>query len=122
MRTHILRSLKTMVCWLSVVSMSFVIILGFTQTAAAVAERYESKAISVPGITEPVAGRNIEELKEERREWQNRASSLQEAKANDEPESLGEVLNETLNFEEIKAGYHPEDPDETLPRTSSYSH
>lgn len=120
--TYISRPLKTVVRWLNMLLISLVVILGFTQTALAVAERYDSKAIAVPGITEPIAGRNIDELKEERREWQNRASSSHDAQT-DEPDSLSEVLNETLNLEEIKEGYHPEmDSDETLPKTFSYSH
>lgn len=122
--THISRWLKAALQGFSVLLITLVAFLGFKQTALAVAERYEAgtKSLSIPGITESVAGKNIEELKEERREWQNRASSSHDNKT-DEPDSLGEVLNETLNFEEIKEGYHPEmGSDEAVPKTFSYSH
>jgi hypothetical protein len=105
---HVFRSLKMLAKQLIVMIVSAVMLLGFTQAGAlAVSSRNTTEPVAVPGITEPVAGQNLDELKEQRREWQSRASSLHDRK-NDEPDSLGEALNEKLNLEEITEGYDPE--------------
>jgi hypothetical protein len=111
MTTHVLCSLKAIAKRLTVLLVSVVLFLGFAQPSLAESTRAavqaETGPANVPGITEPVAGQNINELKEQRREWQSRASALHGMK-DDEPESLGEVLNEKLNLDELSEGYDPQ--------------
>lgn len=111
MTTHVLCSLKAIAKRLTVLLVSVVLFLGLAQPSLAESTRAavqaETGPANVPGITEPVAGQNINELKEQRREWQSRASALHGMK-DDEPESLGEVLNEKLNLDELSEGYDPQ--------------
>lgn len=70
-----------------------------------------------PGIDAPIPGENLSQMKQQRREWQSKASALNEVETNDaeqnESDSLGETLKERLNLEEIIEGYHPEDAEKT---------
>lgn len=111
MTIYVLRSLKAIAKRLTVLLVSVVMFLSFTQPALAdstrAAIRAETGAAAVPGITEPIAGRDIDEMKERRREWQSRASSLHGMK-DDEPASLSETSNEKLNLDELTEGYDPQ--------------
>jgi hypothetical protein len=111
MTTYVLRSLKVIAKRLTVLLVSVAMFLGLTQPAALAdstraAIRTETGAANVPGITAPVSGQNIEEMKEQRREWQSRASAMHGMK-DDESNSLGETLNEKLNLDELSEGYDP---------------
>lgn len=105
MTNHLFRSLKAITRRLTVLLITVVMLLSITQTVA-LAGSPETKPGFTPGITEPVPGQDIDELKEQRREWQSKASSLHDSK--DEPSSLGETLKKKLNLDEITEGYDPE--------------
>jgi len=108
MRIHGLRSLRAIAQRLILFAVSLALFLGLTQPAALAAYRAETDTEGVPGISAPVPGEDISELKEQRREWQSRASSLHDLSA-DEPETLGEELKEKLNIDELEVGhYDPE--------------
>ncbi|MBF2047957.1 MAG: hypothetical protein IGS54_11440 [Elainella sp. C42_A2020_010] len=106
MAINLSRWFKSAAKLLTLLCLSLVMLLSLAPTAvSAIPERSESP-VAVPGITEPVAGQNIEELKAQRREWQSKASSIHEQ--NDKPQSLGEAVNEKLNLDELTEGYDPE--------------
>lgn len=108
METYLFRSLKAAVKRLTVLIVGVVLFFSVTQTAvlAATTSPVTESGIA-PGIEEPVPGENISEMKEQRREWQSKASASRDVK-DDEASSLGETLKEKLNLEEIVEGYHPE--------------
>ncbi len=108
METHLFRSLQATVKRLTVLIVSVLLLFSLTKTAvlAATASPATESGIA-PGIAEPVPGENISEMKEQRREWQSKASASRDVK-DDESNSLGETLKEKLNLEEIVEGYHPE--------------
>jgi hypothetical protein len=107
MRNYLFRfnSLKAVVKHITVLVVSVVMLLNLTQTAALAANNSETKTPldQVPGITETVLDQNNSAAKEERREWQSRASSVRENEEN-KPTTLGEKLN----VDELAKGYHPE--------------
>jgi hypothetical protein len=108
MTTPAFRGLKAIAQRLVVLLVSVVMLLSLAQTAVlASTSSIETKPGSAPGITEPIPGENLSELKEQRREWQERASSSHDVK-NNKGDSLGETLKEKLNLEEIKEGYEPQ--------------
>lgn len=72
-----------------------------------------------PGITAPIPGENVSELKEQRREWQEKESS-HNAK-DDQGSSLGETLVKKLNLNEIKQGYDPQRKLKIAPRQCTRS-
>lgn len=108
METHLFRSLKATVKRLTVLIVGVVLLLSLTQMAVlAAAASTTTKSGTAPGISEPISGENISEMKEQRREWQSKASVSRDVKEN-EASSLGETLKKKLNLEEITEGYHPE--------------
>ena len=108
MTTSAFRALKTIAKRLTVLLVTVVMLLSLTQMAAlAGSSPTETKSGSTPSITEPVPGESISEKKEQRREWQNKASSLKDDKET-KPGTLGGTLKEKLNLEEITEGYDPE--------------
>lgn len=107
METHLFHLLKTMVKRLTVLVVSLVLLLSFTPTMVLAAPASGSKPAAETSATETMPSDNIDELKEQRREWQSKASASRSAQE-DEPSSLGEVLKERLNLDEITEGYHPE--------------
>lgn len=113
METHLFRSLKAIVKRATVLVVSLVLLLSFTQTMVLAAPPSGSKPAAETSATETMPSDNIDALKEQRREWQSKASASRSAQE-DEPSSLGEVLKERLNLDEIKEGYHPERADDTV--------
>jgi hypothetical protein len=107
MTNFALRVLKATIKQLTVLLVSVAIFLSITPTAVlASSPSMDTKPRGTPGITAPIPGENVSELKEQRREWQEKESSHNE---NDkgEGESLGETLVKKLNLNEIKEGYDP---------------
>ncbi|MBW4623243.1 MAG: hypothetical protein KME17_28280 [Cyanosarcina radialis HA8281-LM2] len=108
MTTYVFRSLKAIAKRLSLLLVTVVAILSLVQTAAiAASDSAETEAPVAPSITEQLADENVDEMREQRREWQSQVSSSDEAK-NDESKPLGETLKEKLNLDEITEGYNPE--------------
>jgi Rieske Fe-S protein len=108
MKTHLFCSLKATVKRLTMLIVGVVMLLSLTQTAVlAASDSTATKSGTAPGISEPISGENINEMKEQRREWQSKASTSRDVKEN-ETSSLGETLKEKLNLDEIIEGYHPE--------------
>jgi len=106
MTNHVFRSFRAIAQRLTLLVATVIMFLSLTQTAA-LAVRGETLPDGVPGITAPVPGEDLAELKEQRREWQSRASSLHDNP--DEPETLGESIKEKLNIDELEEGhYDPE--------------
>lgn len=108
MTMKVLRSLKTIAQRLTLLIMTVVMLLNLTQSPAfAVADRYEKDRVAVPGITEPASEQSIDELREQRREWQSRASAIHSANDEmEEPDSVGEAIGKKLNLDEIKQGHY----------------
>ncbi|MBM0741286.1 hypothetical protein JOY44_06580 [Phormidium sp. CLA17] len=106
MTNHAFRALQGIIKQLTVLLVSVVILLSLTQTAVLAASATELKLHGTPGITAPIPGENVSELKEQRREWQEKESSHDVE--NDKGSSLGETLKKKLNLDEITEGYHPE--------------
>jgi hypothetical protein len=111
MTIHVFRPLKAIAKRLTGLLLGIVMFLGLTQPAFAESTRAAVQAETgravVPGITKPVAGQDIDEMKEKRREWQSRASAMHSMK-DDDSRSLGETLNEKLNLDELSEGYDPQ--------------
>jgi hypothetical protein len=107
MTTYFLHSLKIISKRFALLLVSVVMLLGLMQPAAlAASSNAKAEPGFAPGITQPVPGEQIDQLKEQRREWQSKASSLHDARDN-ESDSLGETLKEKLNLDEITEGYDP---------------
>lgn len=109
MTIHVFRSLKTIAKRFAVLAVTVAMLfsLGQTSVLAVSSSNFDNEPIEVPGITEPVAGKNLSEMREQRREWQSKASALHDGDKND-PKSLGEAVNEKLNLDEITEGYDPQ--------------
>ncbi|MBW4662077.1 MAG: hypothetical protein KME15_25755 [Drouetiella hepatica Uher 2000/2452] len=101
MTTHVSYFLKVVTKWLVALLVTAIMLLSMTQTAV-LAESAPTETVGIPGITKPISAENDSETREQRREWQSKASNLK-GKAN-EPETLGEKLN----VEEITEGFDPE--------------
>lgn len=109
MITRAFRALKAIAKRLTVLLVSVVMLLSLAQTAVlAATSSTETKSGGTPGITEPIPGENLSELKEQRREWQEKASSSRDVKDN-KGSSLGETLKQKLNLDEITEGYDPQE-------------
>ncbi|PSR17653.1 hypothetical protein C8255_11515 [filamentous cyanobacterium CCP3] len=111
-------SLKAIAKRLSVMLVSVIVLFGFSQTAAlanstmpdlganssalialAASSRFAAEA-AFEGEEPEISESRLEEMREQRRQWQSEAS----AKANTEIESegsVGEVVKDKLNLEEI---------------------
>ncbi len=100
MTTYVFHSLKAITKRLVVLLVSVVMLLSVTQSAVLAASS-PTETMGIPGITKSISVENDSETREQRREWQNKAS--QEGKKN-EPETLGEKLN----VEEVTEGFDPE--------------
>ena len=100
MTTYVFHSLKVITKRLVVLLISVVMLLGITQTAVLAASS-PTETVGIPGVTKSISAENDSETREQRREWQNKASK--EGKIN-EPETLGEKLN----VEEVTEGFDPE--------------
>ncbi len=108
MTIDLLHLLKTMTKRLALLLVNVVMLLGLMQTAVLAAPSHiETEPGYAPGVTQPVPDENISELKEQRREWQSKASAIHSAN-DSEPTSLVEAVKEKLNLDEIKEGYDPE--------------
>jgi hypothetical protein len=101
MTTHVFHSVKRIVKRLAVLLVSVVMLLSIHQ-AAVLAASSQTETVGIPGVTKSISAENDSEAREQRREWQEKASNL-EGKAN-EPETLGEKLN----VEEITEGFDPQ--------------
>lgn len=101
MTTHVFHLLKAIVKRLVVLLVSVVMLLGITQTAV-LASSAPTETVGIPSVTKSISAENDSETREERREWQSKASNVDGRK--NEPETLGEKLN----VEEITKGFEPE--------------
>ncbi|HEY9627323.1 MAG TPA: hypothetical protein V6C84_08480 [Coleofasciculaceae cyanobacterium] len=101
MTNHPPHFLKVVTKQLVALLVTAILLLGLTQTAV-LAGSAPTETVGIPGITKPISAENDNETREQRREWQSKASNL-EGKAN-EPETLGEKLN----VEEITEGFDPQ--------------
>jgi hypothetical protein len=106
MTTYVFRSLQAIAKRLSLLLITVVAILSIVQTAA-IAASDETEAPVAPSISEQLADENVDQMREQRREWQSQVSSSDDAK-NDDSKPLGETLKEKLNLDEITEGYNPE--------------
>lgn len=108
MTTDVFHALKAIAKRLTVLLVTVVMLLSLTQTAVlAATTRAQAGSVAVPGSTKPMADEAINEKKEQRREWQTKASSLKDVQET-KPNTLGETLKEKLNLDEITEGYDPE--------------
>ncbi len=108
MISQVFHSLQTLIKRLTILALSVVMFLSFMQTATVAAPRHDAEPGIAPGINQPVAGKDIDELRRQRNEWQSQASALHDRNNNDEDKSLGEVVKDKLNLDEITEGYDPE--------------
>ncbi len=107
MRTHLLHSfnsLKTITKWVAVLLVTVVMLLNLIQKAVMAANHpgMETGA-RTPGVTEAIQDEDYGAAKEERREWQRKASSVR-----DDNENTPATLGEKLNVDELAKGYNPE--------------
>lgn len=109
MRNQVFRSfnsLKAIAKRFVVLLAGVVMLLNLMQTAVMAANSPDSATktrLGTPGITESIRDEDNSAAKEERREWQSKASSVREDKENT-PSTLGEKLN----VDELAKGYDPE--------------
>ena len=88
MATNLFHSVKAIAKRLVMLLVGVVVILSLTQTVAlAVSSRIETEPGAAPGITEPLLNENIDEMKEQRREWQSKVSATNNEE--DQSSSLG---------------------------------
>jgi hypothetical protein len=114
MLVYVFRASKAIAQRLVALLIGVVLFLGLTQTPVwAVSSQIQTEPGVAVGITELVPDENIDELKEQRREWQSQASLSRDSK-NDEHQSLGETVKEKLNLTEITEGYDPEKKSESF--------
>lgn len=115
MTTYVFRSLKALATacaiarsakQLSLLLVTVVAILSLVQTGA-IASSDKTELPVAPSITEQLADENVDQMKEQRREWQSQVSSSDDAK-NDGSKPLGKTLKEKLNLDEITEGYNPD--------------
>lgn len=107
MTNHVFHTLKAIAKRLTILLVSVLMLLSLMPTTVLAAPSRSVETGAAPGITEPIPDENVSEMKAQRREWQSKASSVNDAK-NDESSSLGETVKEKLNLDEITEGYHPE--------------
>lgn len=104
MATNLFHSVKAIARKLVMLVVGVVVIFSLTQTVAlAASSQIQTKPGAAPGITEPLPNENIDELKEQRREWQSKVSAANNEE--DKSSSLGETLKEKLNLDEITEAY-----------------
>jgi CxxC motif-containing protein (DUF1111 family) len=106
MRKHVLRfnSLKAIAKRVVLLLAGVVLLLNFTQTAVMAAHSPDAQTQQgTPGITETIRDQDNSAAKEERREWQSKASAVR-----DDEENKPTTLGEKLNIDELAKGYHPE--------------
>jgi hypothetical protein len=107
MRTHLLHSfnsLKTIAKWFAVLLVTVLMLLNLTQTAVMAANNPAMKTGSgTADVTESIEDKDYSAAKEERREWQSKASSIR-----DDNENKPETMSEKLNIDELAKGYDPE--------------
>lgn len=95
-------TLKAIAKRVAVLLMGVVMLLNLTQSAALAANSPASETrLRAPG-TESVRSEDFQAEREERREWQRKASSVREDEKN-KPTTLGEKLN----VDELAKGYDP---------------
>lgn len=100
---HSFNSLKTIAKRFLVLLVGVVMLLNLTQTAAMAANSPETKArLGASNRTETIRDQSNSAAKEERREWQSKASSIRDDEKN-RPSTLGEKLN----VDELAKGYDP---------------
>jgi hypothetical protein len=96
-------TLKAIAKQLTLLLVSVVMLLSLTQTPVMAANSSDAGTrLGAPG-TESVRSEDFQAEREQRREWQRRASSVREDEEN-KPSTLGEKLN----VDELAKGYHPE--------------
>ena len=101
---HSFNSLKAIARQVVVLLVTVVMLLNLTQTAAMAANNPETKTrLRTPDPTEAVQDEDYSKAKEERRQWQSKASSIR-----DNNENTPETLGEKLNVDELAKGYDPE--------------
>jgi hypothetical protein len=107
MRTHLLHSfnsLRTIAKRIAVLLVTVLMLLNLTQTAVMAANNPETRIDSrTLDVTESIEDKDYSAAKEERREWQRKASSIR-----DDNENTPETLGEKLNVDELAKGYDPE--------------
>jgi hypothetical protein len=104
MSNSVFHTFKAIVKRLAVLMVTVVMFLGLTQTAGMAANSPATKTrLGVPDIEEPIRDEDNVSAKEERREWQSRASAVREEKGN-HPDTLGEKLN----VDELSKGFDPD--------------
>jgi hypothetical protein len=106
MRNQLFRSfnsLQTIAKRFTVLLVSVVILLNLTQAAVMAANSPEIETRSgAPNAIESIRDANNSTAKEERREWQSKASSIR-----DDQENKPNTLGEKLNVDELAKGYDP---------------
>jgi hypothetical protein len=108
MTTYVWRSLKAIAKRLSLLLVFAVMLLSLSQTAVmAASSSSDTKSVGVPAVTEPIPDEQIDEMKEQRREWQSRVSSSRDVQ-DDDSNSLGETIKDKLNLDEITENYNPD--------------
>ncbi len=111
---HALHSIKSIIKRLAILLVSLVVFLSVAQTAVlAASSNLETKTIGAPGVTEPLPDEDIGEMREERREWQSKASASQSDKA-DKSSSLGEAVKDKLNINELVEGKDSDNKSENI--------
>lgn len=108
-------SLKTITKRLTVLFVTLVALFGFSQTAAlasptssslvalAASSRFAAQAES-KGLKPVIPEEKLSEMREQRREWQNKATTQAAAAADAEKQSkgsAGELIKDKLNLDEI---------------------
>ena len=100
---HAFNAVKAIARQLTLLLVSVVMLLSLTQTAAMAANSSDAGTrLGAPG-TESVRSEDFQAEREQRREWQRRASSVREDK-----ENKSSTLGEKLNVDELAKGYQPE--------------
>jgi hypothetical protein len=100
------RSLKAIAKRLTALPLVLLILLSFTQTPTLAVSSHPETFTSA-GDIEFVSDEKANEMKEQRREWQSRVSSSQDAN-HDKSNSLGKTVKEKLNLDEITDNDTPE--------------
>lgn len=101
---HSFNSLKAIAKQCAILVVTVVMLLNLMQTAAMAANNAEAKTRpETSDVTEAVQDEDYSAAKEERREWQSKASSIRDSSKNT-PDTLGEKLN----IDELSKGYDPD--------------
>ena len=101
---HSFNSLRTIAKRVAVLLVTVIMLLNLTQTAAMAANNSEAKTrLGTSDPTEAVQDEDYSKAKQERREWQSKASSIR-----DDSKNTPDTLGEKLNVDELAKGYDPE--------------